>query len=422
MSIENHFEDIQSKIAKKLLSAERQILVAVSWLTDEKLFNILCNQAENLIDVQVLILKDEINFNSDINFEKLLKSGGKLFWQDSLTNNLMHNKFCIIDKRIVITGSYNWTNKAKTNFENIVIIENESESSNNYLKEFIRLVPKFDDAIFYESGYLPAEYFDIPEKRFLWFNKFSQEIKDNLLYYGRELLFKYDEEGYVSFSDDLDENIQAIFKIKKILFHGGDTFEPLENLSNLEDITLSFRKSERLDLNPLRNLINLKSLDIAGNKVLDLTPLSNLKKLKSLKLNATKINSLKGLENLTNLTSLNVSGNNLNSLEEISELTKLESLDISYNEIENIDFLAKNKRLSQLIIDNNKIKDISSLSNCTSLRTFNFRNNLIEDLSPIQNLRSFLFINGTNNPIGKDRVNSFKKNLRGNYYNYNINI
>ena len=29
----------------------------------------------------------------------------------------MHNKFCIIDKSIVINGSYNWTRKAKNNFE-----------------------------------------------------------------------------------------------------------------------------------------------------------------------------------------------------------------------------------------------------------------------------------------------------------------
>lgn len=420
MSIVNHFDDIQGKIATKLLNAEKQILVAVSWLTDEKLFNILCTQAENLIDVQVLILKDEINVNSNINYEKLVKSGGKLFWQENLTSSLMHNKFCIIDKKVVITGSYNWTNKAKTNFENIVIIENESDSSNNYLKEFIRLVPKFDDAIFYESGYLPAEYFDIPEKRFLWFNKFSQEIKDNLLYYGRELLFKYDEEGYASFSDDLDENIQSIFKIKEILFHSEDTLEPLENLSNLEKLTITNRKSENLDLNPLKNLINLKSLDLGGNKILDLTPLSKLKKLKRLELNGTNLYNLKGLESLTNLTSLTLSRNHIKSLEEISEFTKLESLNISYNEIENIDFLANNRRLSELIIDYNQIKDISSLSNCTRLQTFNFSHNLIEDLSPIQNLRSFVFLNGTNNPIDKDRIKKFKEYLKGDFYNYNI--
>jgi hypothetical protein len=35
----------------------------------------------------------------------------------------MHHKFCVIDHRIVITGSYNWTNNAEKNDENIVIVE-----------------------------------------------------------------------------------------------------------------------------------------------------------------------------------------------------------------------------------------------------------------------------------------------------------
>jgi len=34
----------------------------------------------------------------------------------------MHNKFCIIDDRIVITGSYNWSGNAEDHFENIVVV------------------------------------------------------------------------------------------------------------------------------------------------------------------------------------------------------------------------------------------------------------------------------------------------------------
>lgn len=35
---------------------------------------------------------------------------------------LMHNKFCIIDNQMVITGSYNWTSNAELrNTENVTI-------------------------------------------------------------------------------------------------------------------------------------------------------------------------------------------------------------------------------------------------------------------------------------------------------------
>ena len=38
----------------------------------------------------------------------------------------MHNKYCVIDEKIVITGSFNWTAKAVSlNHENIVIIRDE---------------------------------------------------------------------------------------------------------------------------------------------------------------------------------------------------------------------------------------------------------------------------------------------------------
>jgi phosphatidylserine/phosphatidylglycerophosphate/cardiolipin synthase-like enzyme len=33
----------------------------------------------------------------------------------------MHNKFCVIDGQAVITGSFNWSYKARQNHENITI-------------------------------------------------------------------------------------------------------------------------------------------------------------------------------------------------------------------------------------------------------------------------------------------------------------
>jgi hypothetical protein len=233
----------------------------------------------------------------------------------------MHHKFCIIDKKIVITGSYNWTNKAQTNFENIVIIENEIENSKNYLQEFSNLVPRFQDAIFFDSDYKPAEYFDTPEKRLEWFNKFTEKVKSNFLYYGRQLLYKYDKEGYVSYSEDLDDNIAAILRMPEILYSEQETLEPLINLSNLKELNVSFCKIENFNLIPLKNLINLEVLKISGNKITDLKPLSKLRKLKKLDLSNTQLDNLIGLENLTNLTDLNLSNNNLSSLEEISQFS-----------------------------------------------------------------------------------------------------
>lgn len=51
----------------------------------------------------------------------------------------MHNKFCIIDNQIVITGSYNWTYYAENkNWENILITKN-SAIINQYRVEFNKI-------------------------------------------------------------------------------------------------------------------------------------------------------------------------------------------------------------------------------------------------------------------------------------------
>lgn len=57
---------------------------------------------------------------------------------------LMHNKFVIVDEKILITGSYNWTAQAtKMNQENIIILEND-EMAKKFLAEFDTLWKKFE--------------------------------------------------------------------------------------------------------------------------------------------------------------------------------------------------------------------------------------------------------------------------------------
>jgi phosphatidylserine/phosphatidylglycerophosphate/cardiolipin synthase-like enzyme len=51
----------------------------------------------------------------------------------------MHHKFAIIDSRLVLTGSYNWTRSAAAyNHENILVTGNK-QVVNSFEKEFSRL-------------------------------------------------------------------------------------------------------------------------------------------------------------------------------------------------------------------------------------------------------------------------------------------
>jgi cardiolipin hydrolase len=53
--------------------------------------------------------------------------------------SLMHNKFAVFDERLVVTGSYNWTNSAEyANYENLVVLE-EPALVARFQQEFQRL-------------------------------------------------------------------------------------------------------------------------------------------------------------------------------------------------------------------------------------------------------------------------------------------
>ncbi len=55
----------------------------------------------------------------------------------------MHNKFCIIDNDLVITGSYNWTFKARMNDENVIVIKNQPTIISKFAEKFESIKPKY---------------------------------------------------------------------------------------------------------------------------------------------------------------------------------------------------------------------------------------------------------------------------------------
>jgi hypothetical protein len=133
---EIYFEQIQSQIKEEIIKAKYTIWIAVAWFTDKELYNLLIQKKREGVNIQLLIIDDEINNNSGINF-------GKDFWVGRVAKkgafgNLMHHKFCIIDLKTVIHGTYNWTNKARFNNETIDI-ENGRENAEKFADEFIKL-------------------------------------------------------------------------------------------------------------------------------------------------------------------------------------------------------------------------------------------------------------------------------------------
>lgn len=147
MHTQAHFEDIQFHILHEIRKATASIHIAVAWFTDPDIFDRLCQKAQEGVRVELIVVKDDINRRSGLEYKCLINLGGLFLMVGDKRNRaaIMHNKFCVIDGITVITGSYNWSRQAQENWENITIIRDHSELASQFLQEFKRIIEQNAD-------------------------------------------------------------------------------------------------------------------------------------------------------------------------------------------------------------------------------------------------------------------------------------
>ena len=136
IEVEVHFEEIQQQILEALDRAKFTIWIAMAWFTNKTLFDKLIEKQAQGLNIQIIVLDDEINSNYGQNYEEHFET--KRYPKTGFYENLMHNKFCVIDFKTVIHGSYNWTGRANYNKETISI-ETSKELAEKYANEFMKL-------------------------------------------------------------------------------------------------------------------------------------------------------------------------------------------------------------------------------------------------------------------------------------------
>lgn len=135
---------IQNAIQKELFGAKKSIKIAVAWFTNELLLQPLILKLQTGVNVEIILNDDNINNRgeSSLDFTPFLEVGGILRWNTS--KQLLHEKFCIIDDHIVISGSYNWTNKAEYNDEVETFYFDEQETCVFFNLQFQKLQQKYE--------------------------------------------------------------------------------------------------------------------------------------------------------------------------------------------------------------------------------------------------------------------------------------
>jgi len=138
VQVKAHFSEIKQKIIQNIIMAEFSVWVAVAWFTDKEIGNELRKAHKRGVNVQVIVNDDQITQKHGLDF----RSKGIEYYQISPDSKwgkkLMHNKFCIIDLKKIIHGSFNWTGNATYNDEGVTTTDSR-EMAEDFSREFIRL-------------------------------------------------------------------------------------------------------------------------------------------------------------------------------------------------------------------------------------------------------------------------------------------
>lgn len=143
------FSNIRNEILQQIENAQKEVIIAVAWFTDIRIIDSLLEKIQkDNIKVWILFYDDKIN-KKEL-YRALYKAGATIRY----TKTMMHNKFCVIDKNIVINGSYNWTQNAHSNNrENVQISNNDVELANSFIREFNKLCEDAVNYYYYATKY-----------------------------------------------------------------------------------------------------------------------------------------------------------------------------------------------------------------------------------------------------------------------------
>lgn len=143
-----------------------------------------------------------------------------------------------------------------------------------------------------------------------------------------------------------------------------------------------------VDLSPLSQLVELKSLDIGNNSFKNLSKLAGLVKLEKLTLNHNDLKDLSGLGHLPNLQGLYLDQNKIQDISPLAKQKNLKTINLNENRVSDLTPLSELPKLEVLSASNNKIEDVSPLRNLLTLRILRLEENRISDFSSLENLDS----------------------------------
>jgi len=129
---------IRDRIIRAINLTKSSIDSAIFNFTSGELAHSIVKAKERGVKIRIIVDREKAGGRlSEIGF--LMNNGVAVKMLKGKGRGIMHNKFAIYDDKLVLTGSYNWIERAeKFNYENVIVID-EPEVVKKYKGEFEKL-------------------------------------------------------------------------------------------------------------------------------------------------------------------------------------------------------------------------------------------------------------------------------------------
>ena len=139
----------QEAVIREISKAQQSIDLAMYSITSREIAQALVKAKEREIKIRVVL--DRSQTKEYYSKSKYLINKG-LDVKFKLGPGLMHDKFAVIDGKVLLTGSFNWTASAeKKNAENLLVIT-DKEIAEKFAKQFKHLWNQSGQAEINEKG------------------------------------------------------------------------------------------------------------------------------------------------------------------------------------------------------------------------------------------------------------------------------
>jgi len=133
-------DDCENAIVSSIRNARHSVKICVFTISENVISEEIIAAHKRGVAISIITDNDKVNDKgSDVRW---LSSEGIRIRIDEASSH-MHHKFCIVDKKVLLTGSYNWTKSAADHNQENLLLTEDPKMLKSYLNEFEKLWDRF---------------------------------------------------------------------------------------------------------------------------------------------------------------------------------------------------------------------------------------------------------------------------------------